>query len=195
MIQHSGAGSSTGGNVPGYFALYPERDVTDASHHGLLYRRIVLPFLALLRMGATPEKLAWSIAIGAMVGINPLLGSTTILCLAVAFLFRLNVAASQLSNHIVYPLEIALVVPFIHLGSRVFHTAPLPLSPKSLFHAARTNPIALTRQLWMWEWHACVLWAAISVVLAPLLALALTPVFRKLLRRINAHQYPIIPAA
>lgn len=164
--------------------------VPHSTHHGWFYRRLILPILALLRMGTSPEKLAWSIAAGIMVGINPMLGTTTILCLSVAFVFRLNVAASQLANHVMYPFELLLVIPFIHLGSRIFHTAPLPLSPTSLFHAARQNPIALTRQLWLWEWHAWLVWAAAALVLIPLLALTLTPLFRRLLRRVNRHPYP-----
>ena len=35
-----------------------------AVHHNWIYRRIALPILALLRMGASPERLAWSIAAG-----------------------------------------------------------------------------------------------------------------------------------
>jgi len=160
--------------------------------HNWLYRRIALPIFALLRLGATPEKLAWSIAVGLLIGINPIIGSTTILCLAVAFLFRLNVAASQVGNHIVYPLELLLVIPLIRLGSFVFHTEPMPLSPKALLESARTNPIALTRQLWRWEWHAFILWLCIAVIAIPLIALALTPLLRKLLHRVARHQYPII---
>jgi uncharacterized protein (DUF2062 family) len=161
-------------------------------HHNWLYRRIALPILALLRMGASPEKLAWSIAAGLLVGVNPILGSTTILCLAVAILFRLNVAASQLGNHIVYPLELILVIPFIRIASRIFHTAPMPLSANELLHAAREHPVALSRQLWLWEWHAFVLWAILAAVAVPIFALALTPLLRKLLKRVERHQYPIL---
>ena len=161
--------------------------------HTWVYRRAVLPILALLRMGATPRTLAWSIAAGLLVGINPLLGSTTLLCLAVSSCFRLNLVASQIANHSVFPLEVALVVPFIRLGARVFHTAAMPLSPHLFLAAARTAPLALTRQLWLWEWHAFVLWAALSAAAAPLLAFALTPLLRRLLTRIQRHQYPILP--
>ncbi|HEY6377089.1 MAG TPA: DUF2062 domain-containing protein, partial [Edaphobacter sp.] len=128
-------------------------------HHNWIYRRVALPIFALLRMGATPEKLAWSIAVGLLIGVNPILGSTTIFCLAIAFLFRLNVAASQIGNHIVYPLELLLVIPLMRLGNIVFRTEPIPLSPKALLESARGNPIALTRQLWHWEWHAFIVWA------------------------------------
>lgn len=161
--------------------------------HGPLYRRAVLPFLALLRMGATPERLAWSIVAGLVIGTNPLIGSTTLVCLAVASLFRLNIAASQLANHLVYPLEILLLFPFLRLGGRLFHTAPIPISPASLLRDARAHPVALTRQLWLWEWHALLVWALLGTLLAPLLALALTPLLRHLLRRVEGHQYPVIP--
>ncbi len=146
-------------------------------------------------MGATPEKLAWSIAAGLLVGINPIIGSTTILCLAVAFVFRLNVAASQVGNHIVYPLELILIIPFIHVASRVFHTAPMPLSARELLHAAHEHPMALSRQLWLWEWHAFLLWIIVAAAAIPLLAFTLTPILRRLLTRVQHHQYPLIPSA
>ena len=160
-----------------------------------MYRHGVLPILALLRMGATPRSLAWSIAVGLLIGINPIVGTTTLFCLAAAFSFRLNVVASQIANHAMFPLELALVIPFIKLGSRVFHTAAMPLSPHMFLQAARTAPIALTRQVWLWEWHALMLWAAIAVVAVPLIALALIPLLERMLARIQRHQYPIVPAA
>jgi uncharacterized protein (DUF2062 family) len=143
-------------------------------------------------MGASPEKLAWSIAAGLLIGINPIIGSTTVLCLAVAVLLRLNVAASQIGNHVVYPLELLLVIPFIRVASRVFHTAPMPLSASELLHAAREHPLDLTRQLWLWEWHAFLLWIMLAAVAIPLVALALTPLLRRLLVRVERHQYPIL---
>lgn len=164
-------------------------------HHTWVYRRGVLPILALLRMGATPRTLAWSIAAGLLIGINPLLGTTTLLCLAVTSFFRMNLVAAQIANHSMFPVELGLVIPFIRLGARVFHTAPMPLSPRAFLTAARSTPLALIRQLWLWEWHALVLWAAISAVAVPLLAVALTPVLRRLLTRIQLHQYPILPTS
>ena len=166
---------------------------TAPARHTFLYRRIVLPFLALLRMGATPEKLAWSIALGLVIGVNPLLGSTTLLCLALAAGFRLNIAASQLANHLMYPVELLLIVPFLTLGARVFHTGPIPLSPKVLFSEARAHPFALIKSLWVWEWHALILWAAAAVILFPIIALLLTPLLRSVLARIERHQYPLVP--
>ncbi len=153
----------------------------------------MLPILALLRMGASPRTLAWSIAAGVLIGINPLLGTTTLLCLAVSFLFRLNVVATQIANHVVFPLQILLVIPFIRFGARVFRTEPMPLSANLFLTGARTAPLALTRSLWLWESHAFLLWLALSIVAAPLLTLGLTPLLRRLLTRVQRHQYPILP--
>ena len=171
--------------------------ITDVSipHHNWAYRRIALPVFALLRRGASPEKLAWSLAAGLLIGINPLLGSTTVLCLLLAYLFRLNIAASQLANHVVYPLQILFVIPFIHLGSRIFHTPPMPFSAKELLDAARKHPLELIRQLWLWESHALILWVVLAAVAVPAIALVLTPILHRLLNRVRAHQYPIIPEA
>lgn len=162
--------------------------------HGWLYRRTIQPILALLRVGASPERLAWSIAAGLVIGINPLLGSTTVLCLAVATIFRLNVAASQVANHAIYPLEVLLFVPFLQVGSRVFHIAPLPLTPAAIMEEAKRYPLDLLRELWRWEWHALVVWAVLALVAAPLIALAITPLLRRLLNRVQQRQYPIVSA-
>ena len=161
--------------------------------HSWLYRRFVLPVLALLRLGASPERLAWSLALGLVVGINPLLGSTTLLCLVLAFIFRLNIAASQIANHLVYPLEVLLLIPFLRLGARAFHTPPIPLSPSQLLHEARAHPLRLSQELWVWESHALIVWSAVALIAAPLFALALTPLLQRLERRVISRQYPLIP--
>lgn len=164
-----------------------------SAHHNWLYRRGVLPILALLRMGTSPRELAWSIAAGMLIGISPAVGTTTLICLGAELLFRLNVVASQIANHAMMPVELMLVIPFIRFGSRVFHTTAMPLEPRVFFHAAGSTPLELVRQMWLWEWHAFVVWAGIAVVGAPLVALALTPLLERMRARIQRHQYPIVP--
>jgi uncharacterized protein (DUF2062 family) len=146
------------------------------------YRQIVLPLLNLLRMGATPRKLAWSLAVGVAVGMNPLLGSTTIACLAIAFLLRLNLIASQITNHLVYPLQLLLFLVFIRVGDLLFHTGALPLEMRSLFYAARHHPWATTKLLWTWEWHALTVWFAFALILTPILAFVFAPLLERLMR-------------
>lgn len=158
--------------------------------HGWLFRHAVLPVLALLRLGSSPERLAWSLAAGALIGINPVLGSTTLLCLLAACLFRLNIPASQIGTHVMYPLELLLLLPFLHIGTRVFGTAPLLLGLDAIVDAARHAPLALLREIWMWEWHALVVWAAFAAIAVPMLAAILTPILRRLLTRVQLGGVP-----
>lgn len=153
---------------------------------GNLWQRCVIrPVKGLLRAGLTPEKLAWSLAAGVVVGVNPLLGSTTLVALGVAAALRLNVVASQVGNHAVYPLELALFPVFVKLGSVLFATERLPLDGKQLWWAVRHHPWDTTRVLWLWEWHALVVWAVFAAVAIPLLALVFTPALTKMHRRLN----------
>jgi uncharacterized protein (DUF2062 family) len=157
---------------------------------GFFRRRVVEPVLQLLRIGATPRRLAWSIAIGAVIGVNPLLGSTTVVALAVASMFRLNIVASQLGNHLMYPLELMLFPVFVRLGIGLFHTARLPLARRELVQAVKFHPWATTRLLWSWEWHALVVWAVMAVVVAPVLQRILRPVLEHMLMRL--HDEPVV---
>jgi uncharacterized protein (DUF2062 family) len=61
-----------------------------------LYRRLVRPILELLRQGVTPGKIALSLALGVVLGVFPVLGSTTALCTLAAITLRLNLPAIQL---------------------------------------------------------------------------------------------------
>jgi uncharacterized protein (DUF2062 family) len=154
------------------------------------HRRVVDPLIELLRRGSTPRKLAWSIAVGFAIGVNPLLGSTTILSLLAAGLFRLNLVASQLATHLSYPLEIVLFFVFIRMGNQLFHTGHMPLHREALLSGVRHHPIDTTRLLWTWEWHALVVWAVFSVIAVPLLVIILTPMLARLEARIHFHPAP-----
>jgi uncharacterized protein (DUF2062 family) len=154
----------------------------------LVRRKLYAPLLQLLKHGATPERLAWSIAVGLVIGVNPLLGSTTLLALAVASLLRLNLVASQLGNHVVYPLELLLFPVFIKLGNLLFHTTALPLSLKAIAESVKRHPWDTTKLLWTWEWHALVVWAVFASIAAPIFYRILCPVLTRMLIHIHARQ-------
>jgi uncharacterized protein (DUF2062 family) len=151
----------------------------------LIQRRVVRPVLELLRVGASPERLAWSLAVGAVVGMNPLLGSTTVVVLALATAFKLNHVASQIGNHAMYPLELLLFPVFLKLGSVVFRTEGIPLSRGALMESVKHHPWATTQLLWRWEWHALVVWAVCAVVVTPLLAWAMRPALDAMARKMQ----------
>ncbi len=144
--------------------------------------------MGLLRRGADPDTLAWSLALGLVVGVNPLLGSTTLVALGLASLFRLNIVASQVGNHAVYPLEILLFPVFIKVGDVVFGTPNLPLAGHALRESVKRHPWHTTRLLWTWEWHALIVWAVFAAVAMPAIAFGCEPLLRKMAKRVGPGQ-------
>ena len=129
---------------------------------GLFYRRVVGPIVALLTQGITPEKIALSLAFGIVLGIFPVLGSTTILCAAAALIFRLNLPAIQLVNYLIYPLQLFFLLPFIRLGEMLFRAAPLQLSLAQMLAMARADLPHAIATLWLAGVHAMSAWLLIG---------------------------------
>lgn len=143
-------------------------------------RRIVLPIVAQLKQGITPEKIALSIALGAMLGIFPILGATTLLCGLVGVLLRLNQPIIQVVNYFVYPLQIALLLPFYRAGERVFGQTPTPLSIPQLLERFQAGFWRFLGDFGLIALQGIAVWCLV----APLMVAALYWLMRPVLRRL-----------
>jgi uncharacterized protein (DUF2062 family) len=149
------------------------------------YRRLALPVLDLLRQGVTPEKLALSLALGAVIGVFPGLGCSTTMCALVAVFWRLNLPAIQILNYFMYPVQIALIIPFFRLGERLFHAPHLPLSVSQISAMVRGDFWGTSKFLWTTLWHAMVVWAIFAPFFVGLIYFLLVPAFGRILRRLS----------
>ena len=70
--------------------------------------------------GLSSEDVAQILVVGFVLGTFPVLGCPTIFCLVAALRLRLNVAALQLVNQLSSPLQVVLLLPLAHAGSRIF---------------------------------------------------------------------------
>ncbi len=144
--------------------------------------KILRPLLRQLRGGVTPRRLAWSLALGIVIGINPSVGVTTILVVMLAWAFGLNQVASQIGAHAMTPLHLMLFLPFIELGVHLFHTRRLPMDRRQIEHLSH-HPWRLVESIWQWEWHALIVWCVVAAVAMPLLAIYIRRGLVLLLRR------------
>ena len=144
--------------------------------------RILRPLLRQLRGGVTPRRLAWSLALGMVIGINPSVGITTLLVVMLAWAFGLNQIASQISLQAVAPIHLVLFIPFIELGVYLFHTRRLPLNRRQIEHLSH-HPWRLIRDIWQWEWHALIVWGVVAAITMPLLARYIRRALVLLMRR------------
>ena len=139
-------------------------------------RKVVRPILEFFRQGLTPEKLSFTIALGITLGVIPVLGSTALLCTLAAIAFRLNLAAIQIVNWLVYPLQLILLIPFYRIGGWIFRTPPSELSAVHILSLIRTNVLHAIATLWTITIHAVVAWLVLGSIATGLLYLLLVPV-------------------
>lgn len=144
--------------------------------------------LEILRRGTTPTRLAVTLAVGICIGCFPVLGTTTVFCIVVAFLFGLNQAAIQVGNYLAFPLQLLLTIPFLRLGERIFHSGHLPLAPDQLLEMVRSAPDQTARAFVAGQGHAIVAWALVAPIAALLLTVLFIPLLRLLMR--NAKSSP-----
>ena len=155
--------------------------------------RLIAPFIELLRQGMSPEKIALTIALGIMLGVTPVLGSTTVLCTLAALALRLNLPAIQLVNAVVYPLQIILLIPFFKLGALLFRTSAAAISVKgieAMIHAGIWNAI---ESLWILTIHALVVWVALGAIITAVLYPVLVIFVRHLLKRVIDRRRVLSP--
>lgn len=152
------------------------------------HHRLHRPIVELLTQGITPEKIALSLAFGIMIGVFPVWGTTCLLCLIVAMVFRLNLPAIQLVNLLVYPLWFALLIPFIRMGERMFGAPQLPLTESELLLLMHSGWLHSIDILWLTALQAAAAWLLVGPVGIFVLYLVLTPVIRRIARlHVFAH--------
>ena len=140
---------------------------------------------AWLRQGATPRRLALTLALGFTIGCVPVLGAPTLLCAALAVALRLNLPAIQAANYAAMPFQVALIVPFLRLGGRLFTPArPMPLSQAGMLHISplllRTAPAQLAEQLGSIAGQAMLGWLLVAGPAVLLISGALLLMLRRI---------------
>jgi len=130
-----------------------------------------------MRQGISPQRLALTLALGFAIGCIPVIGVTTALCFVAASVLRLNFPAIQAANWTAMPLQVALIVPFVHLGGRLFGFGPRgAFDARALLHS---SPLATISQMGGLAGQALLAWLVIAVPAVALMTATLTVVLRR----------------
>ncbi len=116
----------------------------------------------LLQQGMSPPRLALSVALGAAIGLAPLIWGTSLLCAALAWRLKLNQVAAQVGNCACYPLQIVLFVPFLLAGQKLFSPGMTPSQLAVWQSALDAGPLAFLRIFWLANFYALVVWLTIA---------------------------------
>lgn len=109
-------------------------------------KRLRLVLGRALRQGTTPRSLALTCALGIVLGLFPVFGTTTLLCFAAAVILKLNIPLIQLVNYAIAPLQLILIVPFVKIGSYLFGLNPFPYDTENLVAMFRDDYWSVLRE-------------------------------------------------
>jgi len=147
-----------------------------------LQRRILAPVLGQLRQGITPEKIALTAALGAVLAVFPILGSTTLLCGLAAWWLRLNQPIIQLVNYLCYPLQFLLLLPFYRAGEW-FGAPHVALSIPDLLARFEAGPMQFVADFSLVALGGIAAWAVAAPLAIAGLYYGLRPALRVMARR------------
>ena len=158
-------------------------------------RRLLDPFLSLLKAGLSPGSLALTVGLGVAFGVAPTIGLTTILSTATALRLRLNVAAIQLVCHLLSPVQLILFLPFLRWGATIMGQGEkvAHLTFEQIKHMWNVEGWrSVLHLLWRAELGALILWVLAAVPVVAALYVGLKPLFGKLIKR--HEETEVVPA-
>lgn len=124
-----------------------------------------------IKQGMTPDQIALTVAVGSVLGLFPVPGVTTLLCVMAAMLLRLNHAVIQTVNYAVYPLQLLLMGGYYALGSHWFGAGGAVESVASISVLLRENFWAGLWSVKQFILFAVLVWAITSPAIATALYL------------------------
>jgi uncharacterized protein (DUF2062 family) len=74
----------------------------------------------MMRRSTSPVEVLFTVMTGLFLGVFPVIGITSVFCAYAAHRFRMNHLLIQAANYLAFPLQLALLIPFIRLGEAVF---------------------------------------------------------------------------
>ena len=150
--------------------------------------KVADPIAEQLTQGLSPEKIALTVAVGLTIAVNPVVGTTTVLCFFAAWALRLNQPIIQAVNFSSYALQLLLIFPFIRLGEWIFAAAPETRSLQELVAMAKADAFGTIRTLGATIGHAVVGWVLVAPLLTAAIYFGTRPLFRALARRVAASR-------
>lgn len=137
--------------------------------NSVLKNKFVAPVKKLLLQGSSPKAIAFGIASALVLGLFPVVGTTTILITLFALLFRLNLPLMQVVNYTIFPLQIVVIVPLMKLGEIIFHIEKLSYTAADIVSIVSDDMLNAFHLLWNVTIQAIGAW----LIVAPLAALGI----------------------
>lgn len=147
--------------------------------------KIKMQFINVLKQGTSPEELALCVSGAIILGVFPVLGSTTLLITLFAIAFRLNLPTAQIINYLIYPLQLILLIPFMKFGESIFGIAETNYTFSQIYDMLMGNFWGSIKQLLDVTFQAILAWLIILPFVLTISYYVFRTSFRIIARRIN----------
>jgi len=157
--------------------------VSPAAPPSFWQRRCLAPLRAQLTQGVTPDRIAFTLAVGTACSLLPFLGFTSLLNLGVGFWLRLNQPILQTLNQLLGAAQLALILVYVRLGEFLWRAPHLPLSLMQLTASFRADPAAFLRRFGWTGVHAATAWLLSVPLIVAVIYWTLRPAMHRLAAR------------
>lgn len=145
------------------------------------YNRLLKTLYEFLKQGISPQELALAVALGVTIGMFPIQGTTTLICILVSLLFRLNIVVIQLANYLSIPLMMVMLVPFYTIGHHLFGNSPFNRNLEEIMLLFQHDLVAALTELSWSIGYAVLAW----LILAPLVTAIIYFIALRILKRLS----------
>jgi len=141
--------------------------------------KFLIPFRLIPAEGLPPEKLAFSITIGIVAGMFPVIGATTILSIMLTVLFRQNLLVVQSVQWIVALAQILMIIPFMQIGAFILNQQELHINTEQINLAFKPGILSGLKTIGIFHLYAILTWIIFSIPTGALSYFAFKAVFQK----------------
>ncbi|MES3039389.1 MAG: DUF2062 domain-containing protein [Bdellovibrionota bacterium] len=145
-------------------------------------RKLKKILLDQLYQGATPKDLALAVSFAFILGTIPIMGATTILCVAVGPSLKLNHPTMQFINYLITPLQLILIPVFLRTGEYIFNAEPIAFSPTVIIADFMAGPLGFLAQYGMAGAMAVFAWSIIMPWFGVILFFFVKSILEKVVR-------------
>jgi hypothetical protein len=157
----------------------------DAARGPRWRRWLVDPVRGQLTRGISVEKVSWTISLGLVLGVFPVMGTTSLVCLLAGWAFRLNQALLHAFKTVVYPLHLALILVFIRMGERLWGSPLIAFSVPELMVRFKDDPLRFVRDFGVAALQGVSAWLLVAPIAALIIRWSVFPAVRKLAESVN----------
>jgi len=142
----------------------------------------------LLCQGLTPDRLAFTLRVGAACALFPFLGFTTLLTTAVGAALRLNQPVLQVRNQVLGPLQLLLILPQVRLGEWLWRAEASRFGVREMIRAFHRDGLGdFLQRFGCAGVHAFTAWFVTAPLLVLILRFATFPLLRRSASRLSVR--------